>query len=257
VWLLLPPQSVAGTAHTRDGTVCQDYSAAVVTAPREEHVLVLTCADGAGSASRSEIGSRLACETLLRRVTKAMDAGLEVAHIERATAITWFAEVREEIGAEASSLGLTARDLACTLLLAVVGKTCAAFAQVGDGAIVVGHGTALEVIFWPGNEEALNLTQFVSDPDLEASLQFQRLAAEVDDAALLTDGLQLLALDYRTHQPQRTFFEPMFRELRSADSPDDLVLPLRQFLDSDRVNKRTDDDKTLVLASRKDLNRVG
>jgi len=72
----------------------------------------------------------------------------------------------------------------------------------------------------------------------------------IQEVALLTDGLQMLALNFAARKPHAPFFEPLFTALRGAVSPDDLVVPLRAFLDSDAVNSRTDDDKTLVLATR-------
>ena len=44
-------------------------------------------------------------------------------------------------------------------------------------------------------------------------------------------------------------YDPMFASLRQAASPEELEGPLRQFLDSRPVNDRTDDDKTLMLAT--------
>jgi hypothetical protein len=73
----------------------------------------------------------------------------------------------------------------------------------------------------------------------------------VDEVSLLTDGLQMLALclgDKRVHSP---FFLPMFRALRATDSTSALQKPFRDFLSSPRVNDRTDDDKTLILATRR------
>ncbi|MGL4552961.1 MAG: PP2C family serine/threonine-protein phosphatase, partial [Gemmataceae bacterium] len=63
------------------------------------------------------------------------------------------------------------------------------------------------------------------------------------------DGLQGLALHYATRTAHGPFFAPLFRALRGAD-PEELGDPMRAFLESPRVNGRTDDDKTLILAAR-------
>ena len=68
---------------------------------------------------------------------------------------------------------------------------------------------------------------------------------------MFTDGLQRLALDFAGHTPHHGFFGPLFEQLRAVNDSESLVEPFRCFLDSDRVNQRTDDDKTLVLAVRK------
>jgi hypothetical protein len=68
--------------------------------------------------------------------------------------------------------------------------------------------------------------------------------------AMLTDGLQMIALDYATKKPHLPFFGPLFSKLRSATNADELEPSLRDFLGSSRVNERTDDDKTLIVATR-------
>jgi hypothetical protein len=64
----------------------------------------------------------------------------------------------------------------------------------------------------------------------------------------LTDGLQRLALDFTARTPHLPFFQPLFAALRAAPDVESLAGPFREFLDSQRINERTDDDKTLVLA---------
>ena len=66
----------------------------------------------------------------------------------------------------------------------------------------------------------------------------------------VTDGLQMLALNFAGRTAHRPFFEPMFRRLRSAAPGEGLPLALRRFLNSPAVNGRSDDDKTLILATR-------
>ena len=74
------------------------------------------------------------------------------------------------------------------------------------------------------------------------------MTESVSELAVFTDGLQRLALDFTTRQPYGAFFRPFFERLRTEPEPETLLEPLREFLDSPRVNDRTDDDKTLVLA---------
>ena len=68
------------------------------------------------------------------------------------------------------------------------------------------------------------------------------------------DRHRLLQPLHRTHHLQRVphlaFFRPLFRDLRGSTDPESLRDSFRSFLDSSRVNERTDDDKTLMLAMR-------
>ena len=65
--------------------------------------------------------------------------------------------------------------------------------------------------------------------------------------SLLTDGLQMLALDYANNIPHVPFFSPLFKLTTEENFT---IEALSRFLESERVCERTDDDKTLVLAVR-------
>jgi hypothetical protein len=66
----------------------------------------------------------------------------------------------------------------------------------------------------------------------------------------LSDGLQTMALSFAERAAHRPFFLPMFRKLRSARPGDGLPAALHRFLESPAVSQRSDDDKTLLLATR-------
>ena len=108
-------------------------------------------------------------------------------------------------------------------------------------------------MFWPQGGQYPNETWFVTDPNAINYLECTTLAESIAEIALLTDGLQPLALHYQSRQAHKPFFGPMFQGLR--DYPEDgcpmaLTHALEQFLDSPAINQRTHDDKTLILASR-------
>jgi hypothetical protein len=248
-WKLLF-QSIQGTGHRRNGQPCQDRCRVRLEPTGGETVLVLACADGAGSATHAETGAHLACDGITRLVRADLREGLPVAHLDRDTACSWYLRLRQQLGDEADRLGIALRQLACTLLLAVVGETAAAFSQTGDGVLVVAQEDGYEPVFWPQSGEYANTTNFVTDPEWADHLAFAHRPARVDELALLTDGLQTLALNFAPRTVHAPFFRPMFERLRAAVPGAGLPRALRQFLDSEPVNARTDDDKTLILATR-------
>lgn len=67
---------------------------------------------------------------------------------------------------------------------------------------------------------------------------------------MLSDGIQLLALRYADNTAHDPFFRPLFE---FAGNPASTNAELEEFLRSERVCERTDDDKTLVLAIRHDV----
>jgi hypothetical protein len=248
MWRLLK-ESVEGTAHRRLALPCQDSCGGVATCPAQEHFLVLACSDGAGSAGLSQVGSTLACRRFLELACEELQRAGPQARVDPLQVLEWYREVHLALRAEAEQRGVPLRELACTLLAAVVGEGQALFAQVGDGAMVVRGEQGYAPVFWPQQGEYANSTFFITQPDFEQALQLEG-RGRVDEVALFTDGLQWLALHQASREAHGPFFEPLFAALRTAPDPAELVAPLRSFLDSPAVNERTDDDKTLVLAVR-------
>jgi hypothetical protein len=245
IWTVLG-ESITGTSHRARNTPCQDAFRFRTFGSIEEW-LVIVAADGAGSASRSEVGATLACDEFARRV-EALERDVLFTR-DGMTAL--FAEVRNALFVEAERLAVRPREVACTVLLTVIGPTSAVFAQLGDGAIVVGNGQSHRAVFWPEPAEYANATDFFTDDRFTEFIQFETTTDPICEVAAFTDGLQLLALDFTARAAYPGFFQPLFNELRTASDPQSLVEPFRMFLDSKRVNERTDDDKTLVLAVRR------
>ncbi len=234
-----------GTSHRTRNTPCQDAFRYQEFGESAEW-LVIAVADGAGSAAHSEIGAALVCDELVSRVPNITPEKLA----NRDEIVELFATVRDAVIAEAERLLTVPRELACTVLLCVIGPTMATFAQLGDGAIVIGSGEEFLTVFWPEPSEYANATDFLTEDRFREAIQFETVSESICELALLTDGLQRLALDFATRRPHSGFFQPFFERLRAEMDPATLIEPFREFLDSPRVNDRTDDDKTLVFAIR-------
>jgi hypothetical protein len=243
-WIVLGA-SVTGTAHRAKNRPCQD-AFFWRTFGTEDEWLALAVADGAGSATHSDVAAQWVCRELVQRVEicpfdqLATDTGI----------LMLFTEVRHALYAHAEYLRVNPRELASTALLAIVGPEEAIFAQIGDGAIVIGHGEDYQVVFWPEPGEYVNTTDFLTDEALATLIRFRRVQATIRELAVLTDGLQRLALDLASRTAYAGFFRPIFRRLQTMADSESLTDSFRAFLDSDRVNQRTDDDKTLVVALR-------
>jgi hypothetical protein len=237
--------SVAGTSHERRGQPCQDAAFSGV----EGGVLVAACADGAGSAARAEAGAKLACQAVVVAALADIREGVPLSSNRLRS---WVGKGRARLSHEACVNNVPSRDYSCTLLLAVLWESGGLFAQVGDGAIVVRHNNEYHPIFWPASGEYANQTSFLTGPDLEAELMLDEVDGPIDRLALFTDGLQRLALHEATRSVHVPFFAPLFDRLAGVEDAATLEAPLRKWLSSDAVNQRTDDDKTLVLAMRRD-----
>jgi len=243
-----------GTSHAKTGTPCQDAGrCAVVEAADGEEVLLIAVSDGAGTAKRSDVGSSMAVNHFLERFGEAAEKGSDLQVIDEDFVRRWFADVRSDIADQAIAEDADLADYSCTMLGVIVGKREAVSIQIGDGAIVVSTEEPGDYtwVFWPQHGEYANSTYFLTQPGAEAALQLERGPA-VDEVAVFSDGIERLVLDMANKQVHSPAFRPIFEWL-SGTEPDQGSAPssaLVAYLGSDHVNRRTDDDKTLVMATR-------
>ncbi len=242
--------SVIGTSHqTKADAVCQDFHACrYLDGPRP--ALLAIVSDGAGSASHSHYGSRRACEFIEGALAQAAPRML----FTHDFALHVLQSLRKNLEDMAIEFGLKIRDLACTLLVAIVGTRRAAFWQVGDGAMCfrLRDENTFRYAFWPEKGDYANVTSFVTDATAEQHLEFDVTEGQIVELAAFSDGIERLALDFVAGEAHSGFFNGLFPHLRSLEPGHSAPVSaqLAQFLASERVNKRTDDDKTLILASR-------
>lgn len=241
--------SVVGTSHLKSPEgLCQDSHA--IAYLKSASSLIGVVSDGAGSASHAHIGSRLTCEVIIREAEGVDPALLFTESFARDT----IEKVRAALFAEADREELTIRDFACTMLVSIISAKQASFWQVGDGAICVRvtGDNQYRCIYWPEKGDYANITFFVTDLRAQEETQVALHQTEIVEVAMFTDGIERLALDFMARQAHTGFFNGLFPHLSrlpEGSSPE-LAKLIEGFLASERVNKRTDDDKTLILASR-------
>ena len=250
--------SVRGTSHVAQDKPCQDAVYCKVHIDSGDHpVLVAIVSDGAGSAARSDDGSREVCRMLVSEIEQHFRTDdSTLGQIDTDFFKNFLTYFRNEMSRLAAADEGTVSDFACTLLVALVGENQAVLAQLGDGAIVyslAGDCDRYQLGFLPAHGEYVNVTHFVTEADSEQNLQYEFLPDCIGELAVFSDGIERLALNLQTMQPHLPFFRPMLTPIRNTEEEgmhSHLSHALTNFLDSDAVNSRSDDDKTLILASR-------
>lgn len=244
--------SVIGTSHTVQGTPCQDAHCIGCSQNRSGLYFWAIVTDGAGSARYAEQGATLVCQDISTRIERWVSHFNAGNLPDKQIVIKWIERVRKQLLRRAHNVGGSIRDFACTLVGIIVGNNGAICFQIGDGSIVLGDGGGTyEIAFWPDNGEYVNTTYFVTDADFHSTLSFKTVTQAPVEIALFSDGLQRLSLHTATKSVHAPFFAPMFYRL-AHETPGFshfLEPELARFLGSAEVNKRTDDDKTLVLAT--------
>lgn len=215
------------------------------------HATLIACvADGAGSAKCSDVGSKIACETIIECATGYLGTHPGFDGLGMDNFVAWCEEIRTRIRAAAAETDRSVREFATTLCVAIITPDLSYFLQIGDGAIILGNDALYGLVFWPQVGEYANTTNFLTSDEYRAQLEFVSTKSKCSKVALMTDGLERLALRFDVQTPHVPFFDPLFRALNSAQDLDGLNDGLRTFLGSDSIHNRTDDDKTLILATR-------
>ena len=149
MWKVVPA-SVIGTSHEQAGVPCQDASEFLRLNSGDEELLLVAIADGAGSASLSHIGSGEAVRHLLAVIPR---TNLALEEVTKEQARGWMLDVLNHLATVAEREGATLNQFDCTLLLGILGKNGAVFAQIGDGAWVVEKENEVVAGTWPQNGE--------------------------------------------------------------------------------------------------------
>lgn len=247
--------SVRGTSHEKAGQLCQD---AHQWEKLLEDVLVAAVADGAGSATLGKVGAIVASQTAVETIRASVGARTSASlqplpedEQELQLLLTNALEAaKAAVEAEAIACSMTARDLATTLILVVATPDLIAAAQVGDGVAVAsdreGHIIALTE---PQRGEYINETTFLVSPNALDTVKVNLWRGATANIAVLSDGLQMLALEMANGKPHRPFFSPLFNFMAAVTDEAEAKEQLVAFLRSPRILERTDDDLTLLLAT--------
>jgi len=243
-------QSVRGPAHVNKGTPCQDQHVTTTLGNSPNDTLITCVADGAGSAKFSKEGAQIACDAIRQGATKHYEENHHFDHLRVDDIVLWCETARKQIGEMADQRGCPQRQFATTLCVAILSPRHALFFQIGDGAIVLGNRGTYGVVFWPQSGEYANSTNFLTAERFHDLLEFHETDSNFTEVALLTDGLERVALQFHSRTPHPPFFQPLFGALQNNTPRIALEEGLSTFLQSEAMQLRSDDDKTLILASR-------
>jgi hypothetical protein len=244
--------SVIGTSHQKNGQPCQDACAV----KELNETLICVAADGAGSARYADIGAKLLVKEIISDFASlpAMPEN-ETEWLE--TVKEMVKRAREKILEKAQEMESEPRELAATLLVAIIAPDAVVGVQIGDGAIIYGREDEdnLHLLIKPDKNEYLNETSFISSENYARKMITNcEMNHKINRIALITDGLQMLALDMKINPPapHPGFFNIFFDSLDKVEA-EERKEQLENFLHSERICSRTDDDKTLIFAAKKPL----
>lgn len=237
-----------GTSHDASGAPCQDaFRCQLING-----TFVAIVCDGAGSAPFGGLGATLASRTLMSKAASHFQGSADLP--DNPTLWSWIDEARDLIAMAAASREAVPRAFASTLVFVLAAPEQTLVLHVGDGvaALRVSDGVSWSVPLWPAHGEYASSTFFLTD-DPEPRVRIERIDEPVSALVAMSDGLERLALDFAKLTPHLPFFENIVKPVSQADAKGHVLAlsgQLRSYLQSDAINARTDDDKTLVVAVR-------
>lgn len=237
--------SIIGTSHLRAGLPCQDahgyrvWKSGVITA----------VADGLGSATKSDEGARLAVGTVLDLLENDLTIHSPANNEDWSEVLaSAFAVARQRLEQAAETSSLPLREYGTTLLVAIVTSDRLAVGHIGDGAVVaLIEEDRLETISAPQRGEYANEVAPLTAKNALDLVRFSVHSISVRAVALLSDGLQNLCINTVTGAPYAPFFSPFFNGINQVIDTTEASEQLAEFLASERICSKTDDDKTLVV----------
>jgi serine/threonine protein phosphatase PrpC len=241
--------SVGGTSHLKNKQPCQDAHHWQIL---PDNVLVAAVADGAGSAVSGKVGAMVAVEAAIENISVKQFTRRTLDDDEEVRSLLNDAIVAAKIAVEdeARACDKQPQDLATTLIITISTPELAAVVQIGDGmAVAKDRMGNLLALTMPDNGEYINSTTFLTSPNALDTAQMRLWREAIINVGVLTDGLQMLALNMAVGAPHKPFFLPLFDFAANAEDKTLAKEQLVRFLRSERITERTDDDLTLIIAA--------
>jgi hypothetical protein len=215
----------------------------------------LVVSDGAGSCEHSHHGSESAVASSIEFCVSNNGRFAEAPIEEIANDLISY--VLAGLATVADKRSVTLKSLSCTLLVAVWSPHyCAAF-QIGDGTLSVELISArpselpsgIVATLFVDDSEYVNETTFITSSN--PKIQYQSLNPSLIRSFILgTDGIDPLATAGVC--ASEAFYSPILQSIR-ASVDDNKIFKLEEemstFLDSKVARERSDDDKTLLIAT--------
>ncbi len=230
-----------GRLHQRQNLPCQD--ACLAWCDQDGAICLL--ADGAGSASQARLGAKQAVAAGLDFLVLAdlNNDWTDLAHDLVRT-------LQHKLQQTAQENDCSLRDLHCTLQAVVATPKRWAGLQIGDGFVVYQQDQRWQCLAGAEQDGYLNETHFITQDDSWDHATLLELPQPPTAWCCSSDGLEHLALQQPGHCPFPGFFNPLQQFINSTNHRKDADAELETWLSSEAVQSRTDDDCSLIVASR-------
>jgi len=237
--------SVIGTSHLTTETPCHDAHAYRILSDDLGYVACVS--DGMGSASNAELGSSTASLFIVDFLKEKLHPGLtddEVILLIK----EGYVQVNHLLEETAELHELNVRDLNATLLVYISIKDRQFFGQVGDCTAIGKSSDTYKVLVPQQRGEYANATFSICNMESIENGLYEKCDGFYPMVALMSDGVESISVSAKDSTVSSLFFDPFFKVFSHQNyNQAEVQKSLERFLQSERINKKTDDDKTLLF----------
>jgi hypothetical protein len=235
--------SAIGKHHLDVGIPCQDAFAF----ERIGNYLIAAVSDGAGSAAHSEQGATTCVHAVVSGLVQLVSIQNEAESVSIDTISEVIAQTRQKLGDLAAEQQFELRDLACTLVGAIIAPDGGWSFHIGDGLALATFDAGEPHISSPENGEYANETHFLTGENWAAHLRIMAVPANSRMIALMSDGAMPFVMNRARDALFEPFIAPVAKYLTSV-SEEEGSMGLAATIGDERTWSITGDDKTLLLA---------
>ena len=251
--------SVIGTSHLDSNTTKQDFCLVEKKNINGVNYLFSAVADGAGSAKFSDKSSSYICRLFIRKAEKWLNEN-DISTLNKEVVLSWFLHFQNVINRVVRIYHIESiKEFATTLLFALLSEKGNIFVQIGDGVIAKGDINDLNCVFEPQHGEYINTTYFATEKNISERFMFEFNSDKIKRLVMHTDGIEIISFNFALKKPHINFFNPIFAmldEFNKSGLDKNTSEFIYGFLDCERVKQKTDDDKTMVIISLTENNKI-
>lgn len=242
--------SVIGTSHLATYTPCHDAHTYRILPDNLGYIACVS--DGMGSASRAELGSLTASLFVVDFLEKHLNLDMSDSEVIQLIK-EGYVQTNQLLEETADLHELNIKDLNATLLVFVSIQDRQFFGQVGDCTAIGKSGDTYKVLVPQQRGEYANATFSICNMESIDNGLFEKCDAFYPMIALMSDGIESISISAKDSVVSSLFFEPFFKVfLHKNYNQLEVQKSLERFLQSERINKKTDDDKTLLFIQASD-----
>jgi serine/threonine protein phosphatase PrpC len=236
---------VFGSSHLTTETPCHDAHTYRILSDDMGYIACVS--DGMGSAARAELGSSTASLFIVDFLEKKLNLDLtddEVILLIKEGSV----QVNQFLAETAELNDLNIKDLNATLLVFISLKDRQFFGQVGDCTAIGKYDDAYQVLVPQQRGEYANATFSICNMESIENGIYDRCDKFYPMVALMSDGIESISVSAKDSSVSSLFFDPFFKVFSHQNyNQTEVQKSLERFLQSERINKKTDDDKTLLF----------